>query len=118
MNKKTLKIISIVAIIVAIMFNVFSISYALTPTDLEGAGSDVASEEIQSFGGTLMNVIQTVGVVVAVIIIMVLGIKYMMGSAEEKAEYKKTMVPYLVGAILIFAATTIANIVYNFADSL
>ena len=49
---------------------------------------------------------------------MVLGIKYMMGSAEEKAEYKKTMIPYVVGAILIFAATTIANAVFNFASGI
>ena len=42
----------------------------------------------------------------------------MMGSAEEKAEYKKTMIPYVVGAILLFAATTIANAVYNFANGL
>ena len=40
----------------------------------------------------------------------------MMGSAEEKAEYKKTMIPYLVGAILVFAASTIANFVYNFVS--
>ena len=37
----------------------------------------------------------------------------MVGSAEEKAEYKKTMIPYLVGAICIFAASTIANVVYT-----
>ena len=42
----------------------------------------------------------------------------MMGSASEKAEYKKTMIPYLVGAILIFAASTIANVVYQFAIGL
>lgn len=42
----------------------------------------------------------------------------MVGSAEEKAEYKKTMIPYLVGAILIFASTTIVNVVYNIANSL
>lgn len=42
----------------------------------------------------------------------------MMGSAEEKAEYKKTMMPYLVGALLIFAAVTIANMVYNFTSTL
>ena len=42
----------------------------------------------------------------------------MMGSAEEKAEYKKTMIPYVVGAILIFAAATIANAVFNFASGI
>ena len=28
-----------------------------------------------------------------------------------------TMMPYLIGAVLIFAAVTIANIVYNFTSS-
>lgn len=60
---------------------------------------------------------QTVGIVVAVVILLILGIKYMIGSAEEKAEYKKTMIPYIVGAILIFASTTIVNVVYNMADA-
>ena len=55
---------------------------------------------------------------VAVVILLVLGVKYLMGSAEEKAEYKKSMIPYIIGAILIFAATTVVNIVYNFANGL
>ena len=42
----------------------------------------------------------------------------MMGSASEKAEYKKTMIPYIVGAVLIFAASTLANMAYQFATSI
>ena len=42
----------------------------------------------------------------------------MMGSAEEKAEYKKSMLPYLIGALILFAASTIANVVYQFATGL
>ena len=38
----------------------------------------------------------------------------MMGSAEEKAEYKKTMMPYIVGAALIFAASALAQVIYQF----
>ncbi|MEI3401230.1 MAG: hypothetical protein V8R51_02250 [Clostridia bacterium] len=45
---------------------------------------------------------QTVGIVLSVVILIILGIKYMMGSAEEKAEYKKTMIPYLIGAVSVF----------------
>lgn len=41
----------------------------------------------------------------------------MMGSAQEKAEYKKTMIPYLIGAVLIFAASNIAGWIYNFATT-
>ena len=75
-------------------------------------------DEIQDIGGRILGVLQTIGVVLAVIILVILGIKYMMGSAEEKAEYKKTMVPYLVGAVFIFAAPILANIIYNFVKSL
>ena len=38
----------------------------------------------------------------------------MMGSAEEKAEYKKTMMPYIIGAALIFAASALAQVVFKF----
>lgn len=80
--------------------------------------SDNAKNSITSFGGQIVGTLQVVGTVIAVLILVVLGIKYMMGSAEEKAEYKKTMMPYLVGALLIFAAVTIANMVYNFTSTL
>ena len=42
----------------------------------------------------------------------------MMGSAEEKAEYKKTLLPYVIGAALVFAASTIATVVYNFTANI
>ena len=112
MSTKTMKILTTIATILLIIYIGTSIVYGATAT--EGTGVD----EVKTLGGKLMGVIQTAGVVIAVIILMVLGIKYMMGSAEEKAEYKKTMIPYLVGAILIFAASTIANVVYQFATSL
>lgn len=65
-----------------------------------------------------MGIFQTVGIVLSVIIVLVIGIKYMMGSAEEKADYKKSMIPYLVGAALIFTASLFANIVYQFFSSI
>ena len=37
----------------------------------------------------------------------------MLGSVEQKAEYKKTMLPYVIGAALIFGASTISYIIMN-----
>ena len=51
-------------------------------------------------------------------VLVVLGIKYMIGSAEEKAEYKKTMIPYIIGAILVFAASAIASIVMGISKNI
>lgn len=69
-------------------------------------------------GGTIVSALTTVGLVVAVVGIMIIGIKYMLGSVEQKAEYKKTMIPYIVGCIFIFAISTIISIIYNVATQI
>ena len=42
----------------------------------------------------------------------------MIGSVEEKAEYKKTMIYYIIGAIMVFAISNISAMIYNFAKTL
>ena len=81
---------------------------------VENGGNNVNGTAIQNIGGNVVTIVQVVGIVIAIVILLVIGIKYMIGSAEEKAEYKKTMIPYIVGAAFCFLAPTIANIVYNF----
>lgn len=82
---------------------------------LTGTKSE-AQNQVVDIGNQIIGIITTVGVVVSVIILLVLGIKYMMGSASEKAEYKKTMIPYLVGAVLIFGASAITTVVVQLAS--
>ena len=119
--KKQIKMISIVLVIMVALVAISSV--VLAAPDLSGTIKDMANgtgnqpTEVVNLGKTIVTIMQTVGIVVAVVVLLVLGIKYMIGSAEEKAEYKKTMIPYLVGAILIFASTTIVNVVYNLANS-
>ena len=47
---------------------------------------------------------------------MIVGIKYMLCSVEEKAEYKKTAIAYLIGALLIFATTGIISYINDIMD--
>ena len=119
MSKKTMKILTTIATILLIVS--MGASIVCAATDIGGVSIDPKREntgDITKVGNKIMGILQVVGVLIAVIILMVLGIKYMMGSAEEKAEYKKTMIPYIVGAILIFAAATIANAIYNFVSKI
>lgn len=125
--KKSLKIISVALVIMMALVSTSNVVLASeTTTDplpgviqnIAKGDSTVQTDKIQGLGASIVTIMQTVGIVVAVVILLVLGIKYMMGSAEEKAEYKKTMMPYIVGAILIFASTTIVNIVYQLANGL
>lgn len=89
-------------------------SFAATdPKSLTGKDT----KDFDNVGNVIIGALKAIGTIIAVAILIVLGIKYMMGSAEEKAEYKKTMIPYLIGAVLIFAAPYIASAIYNFAGS-
>ena len=112
-SNKTLSKILVFAVITLMIATICGNVFAATnPSGV----SIKPTEAFDSFGGKIIGGIQAIGTIVSVGILIVLGIKYMMGSAEEKAEYKKTMIPYLVGAILVFAASTIANFVYNFVS--
>lgn len=115
MNKKTMKIIVFIAMVLCIITvsTLVSADAGFNATSLNGTVSG-ASGDIQELGNKIIGVLQAVGIVVSVVIVIVLGIKYMMGSVEEKAEYKKTMMPYLIGAALIFAASAISMMVMNF----
>ncbi len=114
MNKKMLKIVNICLIAIFVITIVSTSVFAIEPKDVVSNGTVQGATEIGSVGNSIVGILQTVGIVLSVVVLIVLGIKYMMGSAEEKAEYKKTMMPYLVGAALIFAASALAQVVYQF----
>ncbi|MCF0125224.1 MAG: TrbC/VirB2 family protein [Clostridia bacterium] len=112
--KNMVKIISTVILIVMII-SLSATVFALTPGDISGDADGVkGAEQITSIGKKVVGVFQIVGIVLSVIVLTVLGIKYMMGSAEEKADYKKSFIPYIVGAVLIFAASALAQVLYDF----
>lgn len=116
MTKKTYRILSTILLIIMMISIATSVLAAnITPANITGSTNVTGTTEIQSVGQDIVGILQTVGIVLSVVVLIILGIKYMMGSAEEKADYKKSMLPYVVGAIVIFAASAFANVIYNFA---
>ena len=114
MNKKLIQIFTILMIVIALCsISVSVFAKGITPSSING-DTVLKTDSISTIGNNIVKILQTVGVVLSVIILIVLGIKYMMGSAEEKAEYKKSMMPYVIGAALIFAASALAQVIYNF----
>ncbi len=77
-----------------------------------------SSEKFTDMVGTILGVVQTVGSVISIICLIVLGIKYMMGSVEEKANYKKTLLPYVLGAIMVLGISNFINVIYKIATGL
>lgn len=77
-----------------------------------------ASTSFQNIIGAIITIVQIIGTGVAIIMLIVLAIKYISAAPGDKAEIKKHAVVYVVGAIVLFAATGILGIVKNFASNI
>ena len=76
--------------------------------NIEGVDS---ANRATTIANSITNILAVIGTVVSVAMLIVLGIKYMIGTVQEKADYKKTMGPYLVGAVMVFSITQILKII-------
>ena len=116
--KKTYKVLSVLMVVLMIAFTCTNV-FATNVLDLmTGTDTSVDTTAIGNVGNKIFTIITSVAMVIAIIILAILGVKYMMGSTEEKAEYKKTMIPYLVGAILVFGAGAIGKAVIGVAQTI
>ena len=111
--KRKVKIFSIIMLIIITLSSFMAtISYAdlINPNDYNPNNrNEEVPEKFTNMVGIIATTIQTIGVILS--IIGLLGIKYMTGSVEEKADYKKSMIPFLIGTVLIVAVGTIIRIV-------
>ena len=65
--------------------------------------------------GALITIAQIVCYGIAVIIVMMLGIKFITSAPEGKAQIKERSTPALIGAVLLFSVGSVIKIVGKFA---
>ena len=114
MKNKTLKIMAIV--ILTIISTLLITSNVLAnglDTEITPQASNAATN-VTKVAGQVLNIIQIVGVAVATIMLTILGIRYVSLSPNEKAEYKKGMTIYVIGAVLLFGASMLIGVIRNF----
>ena len=109
LNKKSIKIISIILIAVIVLFTIANATcMAVTipePDDNASVGG------VSSVVTTILGIIKWAGAAIAVGMLMFIGIKYVTASPDGKAEIKKTAIIYVLGAVLIFSASAILGII-------
>lgn len=117
MKNKTLKIIAVLLIAIALITLSTTIVRATTgfePIEPEPAGT--AGEKVTNTAGQILTIVRIVGMAVAVIMLTILGIKYVAASPNEKADYKKGMTVYVVGAVLLFGASALLSVIQKFVE--
>ena len=130
MNRKSILLIFIILLLMAILFLIPTKQYAKETTRIRVATGvidpnnfepptlqDSDADVIINKGAVIVDVIRVIGIIVTVVSLILMGIKYMTGSIEEKADYKKSMIPYLIGVFIFFALTQLLAIVIGIAES-
>ena len=80
-------------------------------------GTNPGSTKLVNKANTILAYIRNIGIVLSVVILIIIGIKYMLGSTEEKAKYKETLLPYIIGAFLLFTGSLIPKLIYDFMQN-
>lgn len=121
MTKKMIKIVTMALLVATLVFAVLPCFAAEEPgldvnqfNDTTGVKLE-ASNSVKRIITALINLVRIVGSGVAVIMLIVLAIKYISAAPGDKAEIKKHAVVYIVGAVVLFAASGILGIIQNFA---
>ena len=96
------KIISI--LMLTVMF-IIAITVPVNAASIPQATYPGETTNIANVGGIILGVATTIGMIVAVVMLVFLAIKYMSSSPNDKAEIKKHIVVWVVGAVLLFAAS-------------
>lgn len=70
----------------------------------------------KNIAGKVLGLIRNITVIASVVIISIFGLKFMYGSMEQRAEYKKSFMPLIVGLLIVGSASTIMGWVWNTGD--
>ena len=87
-------------------------SYATEWYSKEDLNYDV-TQSVDKLIGTISGYIELTGTVIIIIAAIVLGIKYVLASAEGKAIAKENIISLLVACIFFFGWANISNILYT-----
>lgn len=118
MKKKTIvRILSIALMVAMIAMCLNNVALADTPDPSTFKGIEgPTAQKFTSILNIILGIAQVIGVAVAIIMLIVLAIKYISAAPGDKAEIKKHAVVYIVGAVVLFGASGILGIIKNFTN--
>lgn len=111
------KLISIYMFVLIIFLNI-NISNAFDPNAFSEIYNGGGTTRFVSWGNIIVGIIQTGAVATLVISLLIMAIKLMYASVEDKAEIKKHAIPYVIGSMLIFGTTALVSIAAEMGKSL
>ncbi|MBQ2937515.1 MAG: hypothetical protein IJE05_01305 [Clostridia bacterium] len=128
MKVKSFIVIILIIVINIIFFNINKVQASGVSDIIKGGDNFIAAgkkdsvtvdeTQLEYASSSIYNILLVIGMCAAVIISGILGIKFMIGSVEEKAQIKDALVPFVIGCVVIFGAFGIWKIFVTYGNNL
>lgn len=105
------KIISILVIMLIMIMTTTVFATEINVDKLKDINNPTGTSSLTSISGKIIGIIYVVAILVSVGMLVIIGIKYMVSSPDQRADLKGRAVPYLIGAALVFGAANILKFV-------
>ena len=103
--KEVMSILMAVAMLFVMYGGVFAFSGITAKPSAPSGAAGIA--------GTVIGVMKWFGYAIAIGMLVYIGIKYIMASANEKADLKNALIKYVIGAVIIVFAVNIADWIFS-----
>ncbi len=121
--------ISIVLILIFTLLGAYSNAFGFSLDDIFSAGKgfiDKGSSDAKITTDDAINAFVPVGItlvgiatIVLIVVGLIMGVKYMMSGANEKAQLKQKLIYFIISVVLVYGATGIfALVIQIFNDIL
>ena len=105
---RVMPIIMVLLVVVATPVFALNIDNTFGQTNTNG-GSPTAQKIVNNVWGTVLLILQ----ILSVAAIVFACVKYMFAGADEKATIKNGLIVLVIGAVLVFGASTVVSLLIN-----
>ena len=117
MNYKTVTKIITILLIIATILGAVNMVFANDINIPNGSNGGYSGTGLDTTTSNIIGIVQFICYAAAVILLVILGVKWISAAPDAKADIKKSAVIYVVGAALVFAAGAILQVIKKVADN-
>lgn len=120
--KKVLLNVFIVILVISFGFNIYSEAsvkdYINDFGNTRANGYDKLENTTMNMAGSIIVIARVITTSIAIIVLLVIAMKYMISAPGERADIKKHAVPYVIGSIILFGTSGILAIIGEVSKSI
>ena len=114
---KIIKILVLTILLISTLYSFIGASYGNFVNEFNGSSS-VSMDKPKQVMSMILDIVRTIGVGIAVIILIVIGVKIMLAAPSERANIKQYSINYVIGALILIGISGFLKVIKRFAQGL